>query len=158
MSTLYLDVEFTNFQGDLISLALVPEDDAMPALYVVLNREEYEEPSDWVKANVVPHLAISGTPPRKTVISTDISREFAALAIAIYLENFDDDIAIVADWPEDFSQFANLLLTGPGTMVSVPDFNMLYRSLRGFTTADTSKLPHNALYDAIALCEHCRDL
>lgn len=149
----YLDVEFTNFHGDLISFALVPEDHSVRPLYVVLASDQYAEPSDWVKKNVVPHLGLPDDSP-SAIVHQDVTRELAALVVSVYLRQFDH-VEVVADWPEDFALFMMLLLTGPGSMVSVPDFDMHYRALRGFTTADVSLIPHNALFDAIALRDHC---
>lgn len=154
MSAIYLDVEFTDFHGELMSLALVPEQDNIPAFYLVLKEDEYKKPSAWVMKNVVPHLALPAKLPHKAVTAIGVTREFAAVAVASYLSQFDH-VEIVADWPEDFTHFTALLLTGPGRMVPMPDFDMHYRGLKGFNTADASKLPHNALYDAVALRDYC---
>lgn len=153
---IYTDTEFTQFQGDLISFALVPSFDHINALYVVLGDDQFEEPSEWVKENVMPKLRLEGAAklPCKTTIAMGVTREVAARMVAAYLRQFDR-ANIVADWPEDFAQLLMLLVTGPGEMVNVPDFDISYRALRGFNTADVSGIPHNALYDAVALRDYC---
>jgi hypothetical protein len=144
----YLDCEFNGFGGELLSLALVPANPHATVMdfYVVIKPTQPLE--QWVRDNVMPHL---GEKPA-------IDREFAAGMLGAYLRQTplsgDDDITIVADWPEDFSHFMNLLLTGPGRMVNVPDFNCEYRKMQGFNTADHSAIPHNALEDAKALRDY----
>ena len=68
----------------------------------------------------------------------------------------DPDPLIVADWPEDISQFCNLLMTGPSEMVSVPPLSFQLLPLGGFSTAANSAVPHNALHDARSLRDHLR--
>lgn len=140
---LYADTEFNGFGGELISFALVPETpiDGIVDLYVVVQQKEPYVP--WVAQNVVPLL---GDTPA-------ISRADAAKTLAAYLSMFDNP-TIVADWPEDLSLLLDLLITGPGMMVGCLDFDMRYRSCHGFNTAQESKIPHNALWDARALRDH----
>jgi hypothetical protein len=66
----------------------------------------------------------------------------------------DPQPVILADWPEDISQFCNLLMTGPGEMVPVPATTFQLVPLGGFSTAANSAVPHNALHDARALKDH----
>lgn len=152
----FLDVEFTRFGGDLVSLALVPEFDHLPALYIALGADQFEEPSEWVQEHVMPHVNLAGVEemPVRTSIAMGLTRETAARHVAAYLRRSDKPV-IVADWPEDLSQFLMLFLTGPGRMVSSPDMDLQYRACEGFNTASVSKKPHNALFDAVALRDHC---
>lgn len=138
----YLDTEFNGFGGELISLALVPADPSLPSFYVVLPLPAQVDP--WVAANVVPHLG-----------SEPVPRSYAAKALASYMvEKAVGRMQVVADWPTDFEHMLALLITGPGQMLSVPDFNMEYRRMPGFNTASASRVPHNALDDARALRDY----
>ncbi|RKH09006.1 hypothetical protein D7X74_30455 [Corallococcus sp. CA047B] len=141
----YLDTEFNGFGGELMSLALVPEDPTLPCFYRVV---EWRAPLDaWVKQHVVPFLGEAPVP-----------RARAALDLSFFLAETSGPIAIVADWPTDFEHLLALLITGPGQMVPSPDFDMEYRRLAGFNTASASRLPHNALADAEALRDYCEAL
>ncbi len=145
MNKIFLDCEFNGFGGPLISLALAPRDRAIQPLYVVV---EHGPVGDWAKQNIIPVL---GDVPH-------VSREFAARQVAQYLRHWFTDPVIVADWPEDFINLLGLFLIRPGIMVAVPDFTMEYCSLAGFTTAQHSKVPHNALEDAISLRDYYETL
>jgi len=126
---IWIDTEFNEFRGELISLALVAED----------GREFYEvlpckKPGNWVAANVMPIL---GKPP------------IAPQQLALYLQNWlswFDTVHIVADWPEDIEHFCRALIVGPGLRINTPPLTMeVRRDLDGI-----SQLPHNALADAKA--------
>jgi len=54
MTKLFIDCEFNEFGGDLISMALVAEDGQ--EFYEVLNLENDWKYGSWVFANVVPYL------------------------------------------------------------------------------------------------------
>jgi hypothetical protein len=93
----FLDAEFNGFGGDMVSIALVPEDDALPAFYEAII---CETPTAWVIENV------------QSVLDTQpLSRAEVADRFADYLLN-DEFPAIVADWPEDIAHAACLLVTG----------------------------------------------
>lgn len=142
----YLDCEFNGFGGELLSLALAPADPKLGTLYVIL--ESTEPVQKWVKENVMPVMGEG----------TRYPRNMAAKLVSAYLHELvgttGERPTIVADWPEDFVHFMSLLLTGPGTMVNVPDLDCEYRSMRGFNTADHSEIPHNAKADANALRDY----
>lgn len=130
---LWIDTEYNEFQGALISLALVAEDGS----------EWYgarfcDNPLPWVKEHVMPYL---GQEPEHDHLLRASLTEF--------LCGFDS-VHIIADWPTDIAHLCNFLehapgkRTGPGSMVfevrqDLPD------------TATTSRIPHNALEDARAL-------
>ena len=145
----FLDTEFNGFGGALLSLALVPEDGE--EFYVTLDCDDPVFP--WVERNVVPyldHVPVGLVSPRLT-------RAQAAIALSAYLAT-DPEPEIVADWPEDLTQFCSLLMTGPGLMVPVPPLTFRLIPLPGFSTAANSAVPHNALHDARSLREHFRSL
>ena len=141
----FLDTEFNGFGGALLSVALVPEDGE--DFYATLALEGDALP--WVERNVVPFL--DHVP--QALQSPRLSRRDAAIELSHYL-SVDPAPVIVADWPEDISQFCNLLMTGPGEMVPVPALAFELIPLGGFSTAANSAVPHNALHDARALKEH----
>jgi hypothetical protein len=142
----FLDTEYNGFGGALLSLALVP-DDGDEEFYVTIAHEGPLDP--WVERHVVPFLDMVPDSLR----SPRLSREAAAEALASWLQH-DPAPHIVADWPEDLSHFAMLLVTGPGRMLSVPPFKLAFEPLNNFSTAANSAVPHNALHDARALRDH----
>ena len=142
----FLDTEFNGFGGALLSLALVPEDGG-EEFYVTLASDERLHP--WVEQHVLPyldHVPVGLVSPR-------LDRLAAAGALADFLAHGPEP-EIVADWPDDIAYFNQLLLTGPGQMVTVPTLTFRLVSLQGFSTAVNSAVPHNALHDARALRDH----
>ncbi len=141
----YLDTEFNGFGGALLSLALVPEDGQ--EFYVTLECDDRIFP--WVERNVVPYL--DNVPVG--LVSPRMTRREAADALAAYLGT-DPQPELVADWPEDITQFCSLLMIGPGQMVPVPPMTFRLLPLQGFSPAANSAVPHNALHDARSLRDH----
>ena len=131
---LWIDTEFNEFRGALISMALVADD----------GREWYEalpceQPRPWVAQNVMPFV---GKEPLRNGIEL-------ALSLCFWLRQFDS-VHIVADWPEDIAHFCNALIVAPGQRVDTPPLTFeVRRDLPN--TADISKIPHNALEDARSL-------
>ena len=145
----FLDTEYNGLGGALLSLALVPDDGE--ELYLTLKTDESIVP--WVEAHVMPYL---DTVPEQLAWGR-LSREEAADALERYLRH-DDQPVIVADWPEDIAKFCDLMITGPGDMVEIRDVTFRLLPLSGFSTAENSRVPHNALHDARALRDHYRML
>lgn len=129
---LFLDCEFTNFQGHLISMALVAENG--DEFYEVVNFS-YIDCHPWVMDNVVPILNKDKIPYQ------DFQRKLSA-----FLRQYDT-IEVIADWPEDFYHFTMALLTGPGNMMTVPKLTMTLERRLQYVSAN----PHNALNDAQAI-------
>lgn len=129
---IYIDCEFTSFQGQLMSMALVAENGA--EFYEVV--EWTIEPHPWVVENVIPIL-------NKAPLSKLAFQE----ALYRYLKPFKY-LHIIADWPEDIKYFTEYILTGPGDMMNIanPITMEVHRRLDY-----ESALPHNALEDARAL-------
>lgn len=131
---LFIDTEFNEFQGALISMALVADD----------GREWYEalpceNPGSWVAQHVMP---IIGQTPLNNGYEM-------ALSLSLFLSQFES-VHILADWPEDIAHFCNALITGPGERIDTPPLTFeIRRDLPD--TADISAIPHNALEDARAL-------
>jgi hypothetical protein len=138
----FLDTEFNGFGGALLSLALVPEDG--DEFYLTFACDDAIVP--WVGEHVMPyldHVPVGLVSPR-------LSRVAAADALAAYLAH-DPAPEILADWPDDIAYFNQLLLVGPGRMVQVPDLTFRLVTLPGFSTAENSAVPHNALHFARGL-------
>lgn len=126
---LWIDTEFNSFRGELISMALVDEDD----------RRWYRslgcvQPHPWVAANVMPVLDIEP-------VSYEIMQRSLQSFLSVY-----SHIHIIADWPEDVEHFCRLLITGPGTRLDTPPLTLEVRR----DLDCTSEIPHNALADARA--------
>ena len=141
----FLDTEYNGVGGDLLSLALVPDDG--DELYLTLRSEQ--PLLQWVERHVLPYL---DTVPEQ-LSCPRLNRGDAAGALERYLRH-DSDPLIVADWPEDIAQFCNLLIVGPGQMVDLRHVVFQLMPLSNFSTAANSKVPHNALHDARALRDH----
>jgi hypothetical protein len=127
---IWIDTEFNEYRGALISMALVAED----------GRQWYEvlgcaNPGPWVAANVMPILMKAPIPEKRMKQS---------------LENWLAEykaVHIVADWPEDIAHFCNFLITGPGFRLATPALTMEVRR----DLDAQSAVPHNALADALAM-------
>ena len=132
----FLDTEFNGFGGELISIALVPEDEHAAPFYAAIT---CASPTPWVAKNVLPVLA-----------TTPSSRAEVADRFAHYLLH-DEAPVLVADWPEDIAHAARLLVIGPGRMKPVRSlqFELVDPDIIGPGIAGT--VPHNALEDARAL-------
>lgn len=127
---LFIDTEFNEFKGDLISMALVDENGNH--FYESLG---CENPGAWVAEHVMP---IIGREP--------ISKIDMQLQLHAFLTQYES-IHVIADWPEDIQHFCEILITGPGTRIDTPPLTMEVR--RDLDAA--SLLPHNALEDARAI-------
>jgi len=130
---LWIDTEFNEYKGALISLALVAED----------GREWYgvrfcDDPGWWVEEHVIPNLLQE--PQRDSELRGSLDA---------FLHEFDS-VHIVSDWPGDIAHFCNFLEYRPGERIG-PD-RMSFEVRRDLPdTATTSSIPHNALEDARAL-------
>lgn len=125
----WIDTEFNEFGGELISLALIGEDHS--EFYEVL---DCPNPGNWVAANVMPILGKA--PIEKTVFK-------------VRLMNFMlryQHMHIIADWPDDIRYFCEALIVGPGMALNTP--NITFELARWIESQ--SQLPHNAMSDAKA--------
>ena len=130
---LFLDCEFNGFGGELISMALVDENEKY--FYEVL---PCMNPTSWVFNNVIPIL-------NKQAIDL---KEFKK-NLFNFLNHYET-IHIVADSPEDFSLFLTTLMLQQGVCMTTPKLTMeLWESDTNLTI--DSEIPHNALQDAFAL-------
>ena len=141
----FLDTEYNGIGGELLSLALVPEDGEELYLTLAISNPLVE----WVERHVAPYLDY--VPERLSC--PRLTRKDAAHALERYLHG-DDEPLIVADWPEDVAHFCKLMITGPGDMIELRDLTFRLTPLSNFSTAANSRVPHNALHDARALRDH----
>lgn len=131
MVKIFIDCEFNGFNGELISMALVPADFGL-AFYEWVG---CENPTPWVAENVIPK--IGGI--------EKISLDDFKTKLQAYLMRFDE-CHIVADWPVDIAHFCDALITGPGRRIDTPPLTL------EITRIDAvSDCPHFALADAFAL-------
>jgi hypothetical protein len=128
---IFIDCEWNDFKGELISMALVSEH----------GHEFYEvvpcdKPSEWIAKNVMPILDKAAIP-------------FSEMQwrLQFWLSQFHD-VHIIADWPEDIKHFCDALIVGSGLRINTPPLTMEVLRIDS-----ESKLPHNALFDARALRE-----
>jgi len=133
---LFLDTEFNGFNGQLLSMALAPEDERFPEFYKELEFKGQLDP--WIKENVMPHM-----------VQVGCSRHELQSALANYLWAVGE-CTIVADWPDDIRYFCEVLITGPGMCINI--FNKIHFILDTKIQYE-SKVPHNALWDARAIRE-----
>lgn len=130
----WIDCEWTDYKGRLISMALVAENGA----------EWYQEMAfeiascdPWVLANVVPHLSRS-----RPLRATDFGNELGS-----FLRSLGGRVEIIADWPEDIARFCDALIIGPGVRVATYDLRFSLIDANGAQSA----VPHHALHDARAI-------
>lgn len=137
---IFIDCEYNDFRGELISMALISEDNKM--FYEWLG---CDNPSPWIAQNVIPKIG------RIKPIRIE---QFQSI-LQQYLSQFDE-CHIIADWPEDIAHFCNALITGPGRRLATPP--LTFEVIR---IDSVSKNPHNAPADAIGLreayFEHCAE-
>lgn len=132
---IWIDCEFNEFGGDLISMALVADDGQ--EFYEVLDLENDWKYGSWVFANVVPWL--NKDPIEKSVFQSKLWSFI----------NQWNEVHIIADWPDDIRYFCQSLITGPGIAINTPP-KMTMQIDRELDTS-SSKILHNALEDARAI-------
>jgi|JI6StandDraft_1071083.scaffolds.fasta_scaffold272109_2 hypothetical protein len=123
---MWIDCEWNEFGGELISMALVTKNSG--EWYEVL---PCEKPGAWVAQHVIPILG------KSPITKVDAQRNLRA-----WLAKFDS-CEIVADWPEDVARFCDFLIIGPGMRIDTPPL-----SFSIFRIDAPSEVPHNALHDA----------
>ena len=133
---LYLDTEFNGFNGELLSIALVPSNTTFPEFYCEFVWDDYVI-NPWVSENVLPKMDSA----KKT--KYQVQQELQE-----YLENFVE-VEIVADWPDDIRYFCELLITSPGNRISIPRKKLAFTM--DLSIEYESHVPHHALWDARAI-------
>jgi len=127
---MWIDTEFNEFRGDLISMAIMAADGK--EWYEVL---PCENPGPWVAENVIPILGKEPIP--KKLFQWELHK---------FLMKYNS-VHLIADWPEDIAHFCEALITAPGQRINTPSLTMeIWRDLDA-----VSEIPHNALSDARAI-------
>jgi len=143
----FMDAEFNEFGGELISLALVRQDNE--SLYLLY--PEQEQYGEWVEKNVIPIIWSIPSPLPGMAYRIE-SHEDGARRIAAFLAD-DPDPVIITDWPDDIKYFCQAIITGPGMMINLD--NLTFRMVRidSYPTKLENAVQHNAWHDAMALKE-----
>ena len=140
----YLDCEFDGLGGDLLSMAIVSEFGR--SMYVVMDQAACDP---WVQTHVVPLLANAQlNVPYPCIFGADA--EQLSTALETYFEG-ENEIHIVADWPDDINYLCNALVTGPGTMINIPGITFEVVRVNAYPTDLPGAVQHNAWWDAMAL-------
>lgn len=144
----YLDTEFSSFNGDLLSLSLCREDGRM--LYVIAHDfAAYIKIDPWVEKNVIPIL--KSVPPGVTIHETPINQ--FGYTIQLFLSR-DDYPVIIADWPDDLKYLCQVMITGPGEMISLRTLKMEMIRIDSYAAGwcvPSGAVRHNAAWDALVL-------
>ncbi len=136
----FLDCEFNGFGGELMTMALVRED----GLSLYLDYGLPDDLNEWVRDNVVPHIA--SAPVRRR----EVDQATGAQAIADYLSG-DPLPYIISDWPYDIRYFCQALLVGPGQMAPAPNLRFEMVRVHAYPTRLEGAVQHNAWWDSMAL-------
>ena len=128
---IWIDTEFNEFKGDLISIALIDENERKFYFAVPC-----ENPGSWVAEHVMPILGVNPKPLKDVQI-----------LLQYWLSTYDS-IHIISDWPEDLKHFLDLLIVGPGLRINTPTLTL---EVRRDLDSIPSEVPHNALADVIAI-------
>ena len=142
----YADCEFDGFEGPLLSLALIREDNE--AIYIVYEHNEAAHP--WVTENVLPIMWSIPSPIPGMAYSVNSDLE-ASLLLEEY---FRGDIAplVITDWPDDIAYICKALITGPDRMITLPSIRFeVVRRIDAYPTELKNAVQHNAYWDAQAL-------
>lgn len=128
----WIDTEFNDFRGELISMALVGEDGR--EFYAAV---EFGDPEPWIANHVVPVIEA----PLITRMQFDAELlEFLAGYSSLH---------VISDWPDDIKHFCDALHFSPG--VTLWRGGLTFEVRFGVPSPDQiSKIPHNALEDARA--------
>ena len=132
---LWIDCEFNEFGGDLISMALVADDGQ--EFYEVLNLENDEKYGSWVYFNVVPYLN-----------KDSIDKQVFQAKLWQFINQWEE-VHIIADWPDDIKYFCMSLITVPGMCIGTPP--KLTMQIDRELNTESSDILHNALEDARAI-------
>jgi hypothetical protein len=155
----YLDCEFNGMGGELLSLALVREDEI--SLYAVLPLPKDIDP--WVSEHVIPLM--HETPeiewerhPNKRgghIVVNDALT--LGQQISLFLAG-DPQPVIVTDWIADAKYFCEVMNAGSlwwtkegGPMRLLPSFSIEFAKVDAYPTDLPGAIQHNAYWDAMAL-------
>lgn len=140
----FIDTEFNEWGGELISLALIREDNE--SIYITYKMKD--EPGPWVKEHVMPILW-SIPSPLPGMAYKDLTHIEAAMVIANFLNYSAEVPHIIADWPSDIQYLCQALIVGSGQTVNIRQYTMeVNRDLNYNSTEVPGAIAHNAWWDA----------
>lgn len=131
----FIDCEFNEFGGELISLALVPMDARKPEFYFEFNITQPFGP--WVKENVVPLLDKIALP-----------KQVGQIAFRRYMEG-EQYPSIIADHPADIMHLCQFIDMNHGDYIG-PSAGWQFTVMPNLGSVKSLR-PHHALYDARAI-------
>lgn len=146
---MFIDTEFNGFGGELLSIALATLDTDR-VFYRKFPLTQEADP--WVVEHVLPFM----DDYRETPQHIDMQRWINSILV----ERRENEIEVVADWPEDIKHFCDQMIVGPGERInfnnsadpyitfSIYDFDNIIYDLGDSWVESIS--PHNAAFDAIA--------
>lgn len=154
-----IDTEFNGFNGELLSMALVPWDEGDLALYLRVP-EPLAPLEPWVRDNVWPIM--DACPFEHPLCGRYPVRHWAAV-IASYLTDEDARFGVpylIADWPDDIRYFCQAVITAPGEMAAIPrvQFDVVRVDAWEGVNAPDYAVQHNAYWDATMLRDHLKRL
>lgn len=154
----YVDFEFTRFEGEIISMAMVS--DPGHQLYLSLSNEVLEEErkqrliDPWVVKNVLPIIDVPGAKAERYNRRRDIAEVWPQRIFKFIqrTNNFNiTNTQFITDWWEDVRLLSGLMITGPGTSINIPNATFTVVRADAYPTELQDAVQHNALWDAMAL-------
>lgn len=151
----FLDTEFNGFGGELISLALVREDGK--SLYLIYPELKWYD--FWVQENVlpilrnVPFVGVGMTPRLSVNDVHKLEYKWQGHSLIQAFLHGDPNPVIVTDWPDDIRYFCQAIITGPGSMINIPQLSFDMVRVDAYPTTLEGAVQHNAWWDAMALRE-----
>lgn len=138
----YIDAEFNGFGGQLLSFAIVREDNEFRHFVFGIRDSEVEP---WVRDNVMPHrFAAPLTHPNGSTTYA-AGRDLAAFIRP------DDDAHIHFDWPEDAIHFLSLITIGGGNMFATGNFALHFEKVDMDKLTLPGAIRHNPYWDSMLL-------
>lgn len=156
---IFLDCEFNETRGVLISIALVPLDPGLLDFYVYRNDTDRLSLKPWVIDNVLPILDAEVMAFRESRIAfKDFPQELSKYLWHMHsiATARGQRLNIVADWPSDPIYLFDLILDPyVGSLkISTPPFSVELRE--DMDKSESPLHPHNALSDARAMAQSAR--
>lgn len=134
----FLDTEFNGFGNELISIALVGEDDR--SFYAIV---DCPEPQPWVAEHVIPFLEQCPVTPHRP----KDKKELAYMLAEFINGDASPSLAIFADWSDDLRLFYGSLTFGDAAPRIRP-FMTAIQQIDYREVTFVNECPHNAWWDA----------
>jgi hypothetical protein len=138
---IFLVTEFNGFNGELLSMGLVTDDEQFFYEYLEFDNDYVP----WVAENVVPYLNVPVTPfsvPKKPISTNEFQSKLES-----FLNQYNR-VTLIVDWPDDIKYFCEALITGPGTRIELPEIEFKLELYLG--VGRHSEIQHHAGFNAAA--------